>query len=123
MPHHLRDIISNLKEPVPWWYGLIPGLGPSNSRDGLAKVFGGDVYWYVGFVGSPNTDEWRSLPANMNLKISSDTKPGINFMDERTPTTIYQIIVWSGTGDGSMIMHFNFLSKEAWHNTYKYIRE
>lgn len=118
--HHLRDIVQSFKEPVPWWKGWIPGSSASNSTDGRAKIFGGDAQWFVGVAGNPTTDAWKTSKANMYLEMNARSFSGRNFIDG-TPATIYQITVWGGTGDDKLI-YFNFLNKDIWHETYKYLK-
>ena len=126
MGHHpnkqtnLRDIVKSFKEPVPWWKGWIPGLGASNSTGGTGKIFGGNVQWYVGVAGNPNTNAWKSSKANMNLEMNARGSVGKSFIDGTT-ATIYQITVWGGSGNDRLI-YINFLDKDIWNKTYNYLK-
>jgi len=117
--YNLRDIVKSFNEPVSWWKSWIPGSGASNSTGGVAKIFGGDAQWFVGVAGNPNTDKWKTSPANMNLEMNGRARNGINFIDG-TPATIFQITVWGGSGKDRLI-YLNFLDKDIWNKTYNYL--
>lgn len=117
--HHLRDIVKTFKEPVPWWKGWIPTTNSANSTGGLGKIYGGDLQWFVGVAGNPNTDAWRTSKANMNLILGTDTFRTNSFIDGR-PTTIYQIAVWNSAQTDKLI-YFNFTDKGIRDKTYGYL--
>jgi RHS repeat-associated protein len=118
--YNLRDIVKSFKEPVPWYIAWIPGVGGGNTTGGLGKIFGGNVQWFIGVAGNPNTDAWKSSKANMNLEMNGRARDGNNFIDG-TPATIYQINVWGGSGNDRLI-YINFLDKDIWNKTYNYLK-
>ncbi|MCZ8215966.1 MAG: hypothetical protein O9262_06980, partial [Cyclobacteriaceae bacterium] len=118
-PYHLRDIVKNAVEPIPFWKAIFPGSSASNSTGGKkVEIFGARVQWYVGIAGAFTTDGWKTSPANKILSMQAFSREGKSFVDG-TPATIYTIVMFGGNGRDQLI-YLNFLDKDAWNKTYNY---
>jgi len=62
----------------------------------------------------------ENVKANMNLEMNARSFNGTNFIDG-TPATIYQIVVWGGSGSDRLI-YLNFINKDIWNKTYNYLK-